>query len=494
MADAGLVPLAGGVEFKDEFRIEQTLGQGAFGITYLVTALKSEEGAITAGNRYVVKEFAVAGLVRRGENGLVITANGNRPEEVEHNQAEFERLRSSFEEEARTLLRFSHKNIVEVLLVREGNGTSYIVMEYVNGQSLSQRLDATLRSRGAPMNWVELEPIATALLDATQHIHDRDVIHRDIKPANIMLRANGSPVLIDFGGARPTERAHSSIILTPGFAPAEQYPHLGGNANLIGKPTDIYSLAAVLYVALTGELPYTLDEQRRPVAVRQPLLGHPNQILMALPDNAARAIDWALDFMTPAHRPQTVQQWRPAFTAVMPAPAPQPAPQPAPTPRPAPPKPEERPSSPLAIVGVTLGAVGVIGALVVAGWFYLLQQKPADDVVAIELQLGREWVPLAEAVAGDTARPLAPMTPDALARFDLAVLDKPDSAFAILADKAIRVRYRDASNGYRVLRADSPGAFPQLAKGVLASRLEVRAEDQGARLWIVDQRGAGALP
>lgn len=486
MPDSTLPPLANGVQFGDEFRIERTLGQGGFGITYLVTALRSESGTIVEGERYVVKEFAVDRLVRRGGDGLLIEACGTNPEEIARNSEVFERLRAGFEEEARTLLRFTHKNIVEVLLVREGNGTSYMVMEFINGQSLQQRLEATLASRGAPLNWPELEPIALALIDALDHVHERGVIHRDIKPANIMLRANGSPVLIDFGGAKPVERANSSIVLTPGFAPLEQFQHLGGNPELIGKASDIFSLAAVFYVSLTGKLPYALDQEGRPAVASTPLLNHPNQLLIGLPDEPARAIDSALDFATPAQRPQTVRSWRAAFQSAAPSQPPQPVAK----------KTQSstgRGPSVLGVVGVTLGAVGVLGALTMAAYFYILQQNPEKGAIAIEFQVDGDWITVSEAVSGDSFRTLPPMNANAVASFSLDQLDDPARSIALVADKPIRIRYRDGANEYRVLRSDQAGNLPRLPSNVATSQLELRAEQEPARVWVLDESGASLV-
>jgi serine/threonine protein kinase len=314
-----ITPLPTGLEMGDEFRIERKLGQGGFGITYLVRALKDIDDRIQTGSLYVVKEFAMTNYVVRDEATNRLVATGNSNEAREQNWAVFARMRDTFGQEARTMAKFSHANIVEVLLIREANETAYIIMEYINGEPLQNRIEHFVSTRNYGLTWPQLAPIAGQMLDALEYVHDRNVIHRDIKPDNIMLRANGGAVLIDFGGARATERARGSMVLTPGFAPAEQYRAAiepgkeGALSHSVGPAADIYSMAAAFYHAMTGQTPYAVDENHRPIGKRPPLNGHPAQTTLQLPEDAARAIDWALNFEDATMRPQSIREWRRAF-------------------------------------------------------------------------------------------------------------------------------------------------------------------------------------
>lgn len=290
-----MTALRKGTELGDEFVIERVLGHGGFGITYEVRALKTVNDEVQAGDRCVVKEFFPRQFAERDTDGLRLRA-------VDGKEQEFERLRASFAEEGRALARFFDPGIARVYMLRQAFETAYIIMEFIEGESLETYLLRYQEQRQRPMTTRDLMPIATKLVDALGLVHDAGLIHRDIKPANVMIRRNGEPVLIDFGGARPTERANQSVVYTPGFAPAEQVQ--GTN---VGPWTDIYSLATTFYYALTLHLPLQVIDGQ---TVRVPLEHHPKRVDWGIPVEFARAIDWALDPFEPSRRPQSVQAWR----------------------------------------------------------------------------------------------------------------------------------------------------------------------------------------
>jgi len=152
--------------------------------------------------------------------------------------------------EARTLAKFKHPAIVRVLSVFEDNNTAYMVMEYELGQSLQQVLDGR-KTLGED----DLIPIMAPLLDGLEMIHATGFIHRDVKPANIYIWEDGSPVLLDFGSARQAlggQTKSLTSIVSPGYAPFEQYY---SNGDRQGPWTDIYSLAATMYRAISGIMP-----------------------------------------------------------------------------------------------------------------------------------------------------------------------------------------------------------------------------------------------
>ena len=184
----------------------------------------------------------------------------------------------------------------------EANNTAYIVMEYVEGESL-----ATFLERHGSVTPAQWRPWLDALLAGLEHVHRHDYLHRDIKPANIVIRADAaggsSPVLIDFGAASRAaaeKTRHLTAVHTPGYAPIEQY----STTSRQGPATDIYALAAVSYRALAGEPPpdaaeRMIEDRYRPLVQR---LSRPGDRFLA-------AIDRALAPRA-AERPQGVAEWR----------------------------------------------------------------------------------------------------------------------------------------------------------------------------------------
>ena len=272
----------------EEYEIVRVLGAGGFGITYLAFDHQLD-GPVA------IKEYFPAEVAMRADGWRVAASSADRREV-------FAWGLDRFTEEARSIHRFRHPNVVRVHRYVEGNGTAYIVMEYVEGESLQKVLDAegTLPA-AAWRRWMD------PLLDGLAHVHHHGYLHRDIKPANIVVRAaDGGPALIDFGAARVAarERTHTQV-LTPGYAPIEQYSSNG----VQGPPTDIYALAAVSYRALTGQPPPTapdrvLDDRYEPLigrAVGGRILGAPRPWLAAIDEAMA---------VRPEDRPRTVAAWR----------------------------------------------------------------------------------------------------------------------------------------------------------------------------------------
>ena len=140
-------------------------------------------------------------------------------------QSDFDWGLERFLEEARVLARFDHRNLVKIYRFFEAHGTAYIVMEYVEGETLSQRLE---RGSLNEVEWLKmLNPLALGLIK----VHKSNFLHRDIKPANMLIRTeDDSPVLVDFGAARMAIGAHSrstTAVFAPGYAPLEQYNSKG---------------------------------------------------------------------------------------------------------------------------------------------------------------------------------------------------------------------------------------------------------------------------
>ncbi|MGR3914770.1 MAG: ankyrin repeat domain-containing protein [Gammaproteobacteria bacterium] len=226
-----------------EYRIDRVLGSGGFGITYY--AWDTHLDKPVAIKEYLPNEFAV----RADATTVQPKSSGDR--------ADYEWGLARFLDEARTLARFRHHHLNEVYRFFEGNGTAYMVLEYIDGETLSDILRRD--GRLAPER---LRRLLDELLTGLDEVHAAGYVHRDVKPGNIMLRADGSAVLLDFGAARQAigQRSKSiTAILTPGYAPIEQYEQ---NAEGIGPWTDLYAVGMVAYRCLSG-----ISESELPDAV-----------------------------------------------------------------------------------------------------------------------------------------------------------------------------------------------------------------------------------
>ena len=271
------VCLAGG-----EYRIEQPLGQGGFGITY--------QGVDTRLNRPVaVKEFFPEGCWREGST--VVSAG-------RWNSDTYSSAKQKFLLEGRTLGQFNHPGIVRVFYYFEENNTAYLVMEYLKGRTLAQFLK---QRKGKLSEAKALEHIAK-VGEALEILHQAKFLHRDIKPDNIMLAEDGRIVLIDFGAARDfatSSTVRYTTMLTPGYAPLEQY----GRALKHGAFTDIYALGSTLYYLLTGEAPVSAIERAAGVELKSV-----KEIAPHVSQHVSEAIAQAME-MNVSQRLQSVKQF-----------------------------------------------------------------------------------------------------------------------------------------------------------------------------------------
>ena len=225
------------------YTIEKVLGQGSFGITYLASfAVPGPLGEITA--VAAVKEFFAKDLDFRLPDGSV---SARTEAGVAYRYAR------AFRRESENLSKMKHPGIVHVLEAFEANGTFYYAMEYLSGGSLDNKV------KGVGMPEAEALPMIARIGEALSYMHSCKMIHLDLKPKNIMLKRDGSPVIIDFGLSKQFDdsgepESSSTIGLgTPGYAPIEQAFQSSGNAF---QPTlDIYALGATLYKMLTGATP-----------------------------------------------------------------------------------------------------------------------------------------------------------------------------------------------------------------------------------------------
>lgn len=218
--------------------IQEVLGQGGFGITYLgIDKLY--------GNKVAIKEYYPQKIaMRKAQYEDVVTVTSI---EEKNN---YDKGKKRFLDEAQVMARFNkNEGIVKILDFFEANNTAYIVMEYLEGITLKQYL-----GKYGVLQFRNLIEMMLPLLEALIEIHSQGLIHRDISPDNIMVQHNGKLKLMDFGAARNyTESGNKSltVILKPGYAPPEQYQTHG----VQGPWTDIYALCATIYKCLTGITP-----------------------------------------------------------------------------------------------------------------------------------------------------------------------------------------------------------------------------------------------
>ncbi|HUT47910.1 MAG TPA: serine/threonine-protein kinase [Alphaproteobacteria bacterium] len=277
--------LPSGSVLRDCYRIKRVLGIGGFAITYLAYHTGLEQPV-------AIKEYLPDNLALRTEDSITV-----RPRLGE--EQKFKWGLSRFTREARLLAQFSHPGIVPITDLFEANGTSYMVMEYVEGESLAELLE-----RRKTLDEDEMRDIFEPILDALEEVHAQGILHRDIKPANIVVRENGSAVLLDFGCSRHTmgERNQNlTVALTPGYAPGEQYSSKGKQ----GPWTDIYAVGASIYRAISGFHPpeapdRLLSDEFSPFAE---LIGEGYSAALL------NALDYALA-VKPEERPQDVTAFR----------------------------------------------------------------------------------------------------------------------------------------------------------------------------------------
>ena len=285
-----------------EYELVRVLGFGGFGMTYLGFDHNLAKGV-------AVKEYLPDDIAAR-------TADNSVAPKASQFRGDFEWGLERFLDEARTLARFDHRHIIKVHRFFEAHGTAYIVMEYAEGETLSAYLD-----RKWTLKEEELKAILNPILDGLEVVHGADFLHRDIKPGNIIIRdEDNSPVLLDFGAARQAIGARSksvTSIITPGYAPIEQYSTQGDQ----GPWTDLYALGALCYRALTGEAPADATERvigDAVIPVSDRCAGRAGADLLA-------AIDWAIK-VDKADRPQSVAAWRAALSGATSDDVPSPAP------------------------------------------------------------------------------------------------------------------------------------------------------------------------
>jgi eukaryotic-like serine/threonine-protein kinase len=208
-----------------------------------------------------------------------------------------------FEREAKALARLTHPNIVKVTDYGEYEGKPYLVLPYLPGGTLKQKM-------GRPIPWQEAVQLLIPIAEALDYAHSQGMIHRDVKPSNILLTEREQPLLTDFGIAKVLDLEEtldltgtSATVGTPEYMAPEQ-----ATAKTVDHRVDIYALGVVLYEMITGKKPYTADT---PMAVlimhaRDPL-PTPQKYVPNLPEGVERVLLKALA-KQPEDRYQSMDQ------------------------------------------------------------------------------------------------------------------------------------------------------------------------------------------
>jgi serine/threonine-protein kinase len=162
--------------------------------------------------------------------------------------------RQRFQREAEAVAALCHPNVVQVYDVGEVDGRPYFTMELLEGGSLAQRL------RGAPQPALQAAALVATLADAVHAAHQSGIVHRDLKPGNVLLTADGTPKVTDFGRARWLERNGGGGLTLSGAplgTPSYMSPcQARANKSAMGPATDVWALGAILYELLTGRPPF----------------------------------------------------------------------------------------------------------------------------------------------------------------------------------------------------------------------------------------------
>jgi len=393
-----------------EYRLESVLGAGGFGMTYLGRDTHLEK-------QVAIKEYLPTDISVRALDGSIVPITGEL-------QREYQWGLDRFILEARTLAKFSHPHIVRVNRYFQANGTGYMVMDYENGESLYQML-----KRGLHLDEARLKSILLPLLDGLEAVHAAGFLHRDIKPSNIFIRESGSPVLIDFGAARHAIGGVTkslTSVLTPGYAPLEQYSSNGHQ----GPWSDLYALAGVLYRVLVNENPPDAVSRMKSDTL-------PGKLVLArgrVSESFLRAIGWALA-LDEKQRPQNVQEWKGALEGRAPVPAaagmtPQPSStaaaatllntQPAPAARRSAPQPPQKSGSGWRWVGIA--AVLLIAVLAISAWN---KQRSAQTVAPVASPTPEAKAPKSRPKPATSEQPSADPRETARARPERERTDRP---------------------------------------------------------------------
>ncbi|MBI9043952.1 MAG: serine/threonine protein kinase [Anaerolineaceae bacterium] len=218
-----------------------------------------------------------------------------------------------FDREAKTLAKLNHPNIVSILDYGDYQGMPYLVMEYISGGTLKERM-------GQPLHYKDAIQLVLPIAEALSEAHQNNIIHRDIKPANILIDENGSPLLSDFGISKILESDSEAAALTGtgvGIGTPEYMAPEQGHGKKIDQRADIYALGIVFYELVTGKKPFQADTPMATLIkqLTEPL-PHPSQYIQGLPPLVEQVIFKSLT-KNPDDRYQTMQDFTAALKRIL---------------------------------------------------------------------------------------------------------------------------------------------------------------------------------
>jgi len=281
-----------------KYEILDLLGQGGFGITYKAegkTSLHGELGSIEVTAHVAIKEFFFKDYCERERDTMRVTFSSATGKEL------FQRFKEKLVKEAIILSKLNHTNIIRVIEIFEENNTAYMVMEFVERNSL---LDILNERETIPVS--QAIDYISQIGDALSYVHTQNILHLDVKPSNILLRKKDDrALLIDFGVSKRYSPEHKETSITPvgrskGYAPLEQYSEKG--TATFAPSLDVYSLGATLYHCITGIIP------PEPHEIVENGLTPPSEINPLIPGNLEKAIMKAMA-LKKADRFQTVEEF-----------------------------------------------------------------------------------------------------------------------------------------------------------------------------------------
>ena len=340
-----------------KYLVGRVLGQGGFGITYIGWDIALER-------KVAIKEYYPNGQANRTPGTRVLTwyTSDNA---LQARQTGLE----MFLKEARKMSRVD--NIPGVVRVRDlfqENQTAYIVMDFVEGETLKTRLKKT-----GPMSWEQAKDIFRPALRAMEQVHKAGLIHRDLSPDNLMLTKDGQVFILDLGAAKDlnvNQGASSMQVAKGGFSPFEQYTQRGGS----GPWTDVYAMAATIYYTLTGKIPQPAMDRMEEDTVSWDI-----PRLDTLPRQALEALKKAM-VVSAKKRTQSMEELEKGLFEKWVEPEPKSEPKPEPKPEPeVKPEPESEPKPapkmPWKLVWAAAASVALLGGVL---WGTVL--KPGTSV------------------------------------------------------------------------------------------------------------------
>ncbi len=314
-----MLPL--GLMLRDRYRVEQYLASGGFGNTYRVHDVHLDED-------FALKEFFCRTINSRNRSTQYVTVSNPG------NMADFQSLHKKFRKEALRIRRLSGDHIVKVHDLFEEFGTSYYVMDFIDGYSLQ-----TLVKQRGPLPEVEVRGYLDQMLDGLDEIHRESIWHLDLKPGNMMLDKRGWLRLIDFGASKLVDfssgamTSSMAMAYTPGYAPIEQTEQ---KLEAIGAHTDLYAIGATLYNLLTGERPPSTVDL---MSMGDSAFNYPNNVSQPM----RKLVSWLMQ-VHGENRPQNVAQVRHFLAMTTSAVRSETPPPPPPPPSPVMTEPEPLPS------------------------------------------------------------------------------------------------------------------------------------------------------